>query len=591
MLQRLMREGDARHGETGEDLRPEHARSLLRVWLEAIGFEGPEPELLSMLQASDFSHAALYRHARHSHERKLVRAADQACAAITDGGDLGAAATALFEACVPTIPYVAATAFLGRERAKVADRDGEVPRVALVADGLEAMHGVTHTLEEVRARGVPGFEVDVIGTDRSVDRRLPAVAELEMPLYDGLRLGVPTLPRLVETLADGAYDVVHLCSPGPAGLGATLAAKLMAKPMVGSYHTELAAYANVRSGDPRLGMAMHMALAAFYGQCDVVLSPSAATDESLHALGIPAERIERWTRGVDTERFHPGKRAAGVYPGEVNVLYAGRQTREKGVELLADAFLAARRVFPDLHLVLAGGGPEEGLLRERVGDHATFLGWLEGDELAQAYASADLLLFPSRTDTFGQVLLEAQASGLPVVAVGEGGPTSIVADGITGRLCAADATALADAVVFGTGYAAEFPFLPAGLPLRLGGALGLYRLVFPPDQERIAFVGLSRVNGPVFPVAEMQARWAAAVFAGQARLPEPAAMRAEIEERVALASRQGTDPMRVELLDYLDEIGGRIGVRPSLIRHPGLLIAPVRAADYRAGGPRGPVRH
>ena len=83
---------------------------------------------------------------------------------------------------------------------------------------------------------------------------------------------------------------------------------------------------------------------------------------------------------------------------------------------------AARERDPRLHLVLAGGGPEEDALRERLGEHATFLGWLEGDELARAYASADVFLFASRTDTFGQVLLEAQASGLPVVAVAEGGP-------------------------------------------------------------------------------------------------------------------------------------------------------------------------
>jgi glycosyltransferase involved in cell wall biosynthesis len=85
-------------------------------------------------------------------------------------------------------------------------------------------------------------------------------------------------------------------------------------------------------------------------------------------------------------------------------------------------------------------------LRERLGEHATFLGWLEGDELARAYASADIFLFASRTDTFGQVLLEAQASGTVVVAVGEGGPTSIVTDGATGRLCPADAGDLAGVV-------------------------------------------------------------------------------------------------------------------------------------------------
>jgi glycosyltransferase involved in cell wall biosynthesis len=94
-----------------------------------------------------------------------------------------------------------------------------------------------------------------------------------------------------------------------------------------------------------------------------------------------------------------------------------------------------------------GGGPEEGALRKRLGEHATFLGWLEGEELARAYASAELFLFASRTDTFGQVLLEAQASGLPVVAVAEGGPCAIVDDGVTGLLRPAEVDALADAVV------------------------------------------------------------------------------------------------------------------------------------------------
>ena len=152
-------------------------------------------------------------------------------------------------------------------------------------------------------------------------------------------------------------------------------------------------------------------------------------------MGIADERIGRWDRGVDVARFSPALRRADLLPGEITVLYAGRLTREKGADLLAKAFLQARERDPRLHLALAGGGPEEHLLRARLGEHATFLGWLEGDALAAAYASADIFLFASRTDTFGQVLLEAQASGLPVVAVGEGGPTSIVTDEITGRLC------------------------------------------------------------------------------------------------------------------------------------------------------------
>jgi len=164
-------------------------------------------------------------------------------------------------------------------------------------------------------------------------------------------------------------------------------------------------------------------------------------------MGIADHRLDRWERGVDLGRFSPQRRDPGLLPGKITVLYAGRFTREKGADLLAKAFLQARARDRRLHLVLAGGGPEEHVLRARLGEHATFLGWLEGDALAAAYASADVFLFASRTDTFGQVLLEAQASGLAVVAVGEGGPASIVGDRVTGRLCTADAGALADAVV------------------------------------------------------------------------------------------------------------------------------------------------
>ncbi len=446
MVQRLMREGDARTGAAGTGLGPEDARALLRAWMASVDLKLTEPELLALLQRDDFSHADLFRRARRCHERKLAAAVDQIATAAPGGADIAAAATTLFDACLAAIPYAPAAAFLGREKSKLAYRDGEPLRVALVADAVGGMHGVTHTLGELRERGVPGFEVEVVGTDANVDRRLSAVAEIDIPFYAGLKVGVPSLPAIVEVLADGRYDVVHLCSPGPSGAAAGIIARMMGVPVLGSYHTELAAYAGLRSQDPGLEIAARMAIGAFYGQCRRVLSPSPASDEVLREMGVAEERIGRWDRGVDLARFSPERRDAASLPGEITVLYAGRLTREKGADLLADAFLAASERDPRLHLALAGGGPEEDALRERLGEHATFLGWLEGDALAAAYASADIFLFASRTDTFGQVLLEAQASGLAVVAVGEGGPTSIVTDGVTGRLCPADAGDLAAVV-------------------------------------------------------------------------------------------------------------------------------------------------
>jgi glycosyltransferase involved in cell wall biosynthesis/predicted metal-dependent phosphoesterase TrpH len=453
MMQRVLREGDARRGAVGADLGPDDARALLRAWLHAVELDGlGEAGLLELLQRDDFSHADLFRRARRVHERKLTGAVRAAAGGLEAGESPAGVTAGLFEACLAAVPYAPAAAFLGREKAKLVSAQGERPRVALVADAIGAVHGVAHALEQVRGRGVPGFEVEVIGTDRNVDRRLPAVAEVDLPFYPGLQIGVPSLPAVVEALAEGRYDVVHVASPGPAGLAALLVAKATERPLVASHHTELAAYAGLRSGNAELEALARMGLAAFYAQAGTVLSPSSASDRALQGLGVAPERIGRWDRGVDTDRFTPAKRVSGLLPGEINVLYAGRQTKEKGAELLADAFLAAHARDPRLHLCLAGGGPEEGWLRERLGDRATFLGWQDGDELARVYASADVFLFASSTDTFGQVVLEAQASGLPVVAVSEGGPADLIADGATGLLRPADAQALAAAV---TGLAGD----------------------------------------------------------------------------------------------------------------------------------------
>ena len=317
-----------------------------------------------------------------------------------------------------------------------------------MADAVGSTHGVTRTLEQIRERGVPGFEVEVIGTDPNVDRRLSAVAEIDVPFYAGLEVGVPSLPAIVDALAEGRYDLVHLPTPGPSGVAAALVARVMDLPIVGSYHTELAAYAALRTGDGSIERAMSGGAARLLRAVPRGALAEPVGGRVAACPGHPGRAHRRAGTAASTSGASiPTAAWTGAFTGEVNVLYAGRLTHEKGADLLADAFLAARERDPRLHLVLAGGGPEEESLRERLGVDATFLGWLEGDELARAYASADLFLFASRTDTFGQVILEAQASGLPVVAVAEGGPLELVDDGRTGRLCAPEAGALAAAVV------------------------------------------------------------------------------------------------------------------------------------------------
>ena len=250
-----------------------------------------------------------------------------------------------------------------------------------------------------------------------------------MPFYPGLHVGVPSLPA--RRRGAGRRPLrprARLLARARPGVAAALIARdggcrWSAATTPSSPPTRGCAPATRRCE------ARRSRSRAFYGALRVVLSPSAAADALLAALGHRAERVGCAGTAASTPRAsRPAPRAGRCCPATASTSSTpGRLTREKGADLLADAFLAARERDPRLHLVLAGGGPEEAALRERLGEHATFLGWLEGDELARAYASADMFLFASRTDTFGQVMLEAQASGLPVVAVAEGGPAELVA--------------------------------------------------------------------------------------------------------------------------------------------------------------------
>src|SRR6201995_5179387 len=305
MAERVIAEGSAREGKVAADSAPEDARCLLEAWLAGVGIEARGRELIEMLQADGFSHADLSRRARRRHERRLRLAVDGGLVAF-QAGDLGAAAGGIFEALVPAVPYAPSTAFLGQEKAKLRSRDGDRRRVALIADGIGSMHGVTHTIQQIRERGVPGFDVEVIGTDPGVDRRLPAAGELELPFYAGMRLGVPGVPDLVEALAEGNYDLVHVTAPGPAGIAATLLGRITGVPLLASYHTELATYAGLRA-DAMLEAVAHAGLGAFYGAPARVLSPSPAADGSLAELGIDGAKVGRWGRGVAVDRFDPGK--------------------------------------------------------------------------------------------------------------------------------------------------------------------------------------------------------------------------------------------------------------------------------------------
>lgn len=186
------------------------------------------------------------------------------------------------------------------------------------------------------------------------------------------------------------------------------------------------------------------------GPSSLILSPSRAADRRLTARGVPPARIRRWHPGIDRERFTPAAYApevlTPVYGERINLLYRGPLSQAGGLELLTDAFLRARCHDPRLHLLVAGIGPDESWLRRQLGPDATFLGRLDPDSLSRIYATADLLVFSSADDPVAQPVLEAQASGLPVLAVDGGGAADLIQSGRTGCLVPPHPAALAEAM-------------------------------------------------------------------------------------------------------------------------------------------------
>jgi glycosyltransferase involved in cell wall biosynthesis len=242
------------------------------------------------------------------------------------------------------------------------------------------------------------------------------------------------LPRLAtyreRLLADGV-DIIHVTTPGPIGLAALRLARALEVPLVGTFHTDLAAYAALLSGWSGLGTVMRAYLRWLYGRCDRVLVPSEATRQLLLEAGTSAAaRLDIWTRGVDTDAFTPSRRW-GVSDQRPAILYVGRVSREKGLDVLCGLQRSLGLLGLRYRLIIAGAGPMVPELRSRL-DDAVFTGTLNRDDVATAFASADLLLFPSRTDTAGNVVLEAQASALPVIVSDAGGPSENMVHGQTG---------------------------------------------------------------------------------------------------------------------------------------------------------------
>lgn len=227
-------------------------------------------------------------------------------------------------------------------------------------------------------------------------------------LYGGQRWGLP-VPAVASHLRTFRPDVVHLVNPVLLGIAGVVAARHLRLPLVASYHTNVSTYA----GYYHLGVLrplIRCTVRSLHNAADVNLATSGAGEQELLRLGV--RHVQRWPRGVDLALFHP-ETERGPDSDRPMALYVGRLAAEKGLQRLRPL----SRPASGFDLVLVGEGPQRDELHDALGPTARFAGLLHGEQLAQAYRSADVLVFPSTTDTLGLVVLEALASGLPVVAV------------------------------------------------------------------------------------------------------------------------------------------------------------------------------
>jgi glycosyltransferase involved in cell wall biosynthesis len=264
------------------------------------------------------------------------------------------------------------------------------------------------------------------------------VPSLPIPRYPGLRFGLPNGGHLRRLWKANRPHIVHVATEGPLGWAALNTARRMGIPVSSTFHTNFDAYSRYYGiGWLRGGITRY--LRHFHNRTVTTLVPTRQQADSLDADGF--RNVGVLSRGVDTQLFSPARRSEtlrarwGVNDDDLVVVYVGRIAREKNLGLLIRAFDAVRQRVPNARLLFVGDGPATAELKRRKDrSHYIFAGMRHGEDLAQHYASADLFLFPSLTETFGNVTTEALASGLAVVAFDYGAAGELIVDGENGRL-------------------------------------------------------------------------------------------------------------------------------------------------------------
>lgn len=314
--------------------------------------------------------------------------------------------------------------------------DGGV-RVALLAESfLPHMNGVTnsvlHVMHHLHEQGHQTLLVAPEAGEVGVDipgARMELLRSLPLPSYPAVRVTVGSTNRLTRLVRAFAPDVMHLASPLVLGWQGLDTAESLGIPVVAVYQTDAIAYAS-KYGLPGAAPLVAAHLRRLHRRATLTLAPSTSSDAQLRSLGV--DRVRLWGRGVDTQRFDPSRRNESwrtrTAPGQILVGYAGRLAAEKQVD-----DLRVLCELPGVRVVIIGDGPARARL-ELAMPRAVFTGFLDGLELAEALASLDIFVHPGESETFCQGVQEAQASGVPVVATGRGGPVDLVRNSVDGWL-------------------------------------------------------------------------------------------------------------------------------------------------------------
>ena len=329
---------------------------------------------------------------------------------------------------------------------------GEVPaqlrntKRAWFTDTLDDVNGVATTIRKMTAAGAAaGKELTVIvsrkdlQTDDIPIKNFQPIGEFELPEYELQKLSFPPVLQMLDYIQREKFTEIIISTPGPVGLTALLAAKMLNLQTSGIYHTDFPQYIRILTEDSFLESIAWKFMHWFYNQLDTVFVNSEEYRESWIKRGFDPEKLQIFPRGLDTELFHPDRRDPAFFKkfgptnGEVRLLYVGRISKEKDLDLLATAFRRLRDEKLPVQLFIVGHGPYSDALAESIPD-AFFTGYLKGKDLAAAYASSDVFVFPSTTDTFGNVIIEAQAAGLPVIVSDSGGPKELVQDNENGLI-------------------------------------------------------------------------------------------------------------------------------------------------------------